>query len=162
MREPAQKIKRVTYQPILCLCLIRWLMQHGHHARAKAVLCRLRSSAGNVEVEEELEEIRETVENEKDISSTWMDLFREGMWRRTLIGVSIQLFQQFTGMNVIMYYSTSVFNMVSVSKYTATALTGVINFLSTFIGIYLVDKVGRKILLLSSSLGMALSVFAAA
>ncbi|XP_065840781.1 uncharacterized protein [Oscarella lobularis] len=150
----------------------RWLVQQGYDEKAKRVLYKLRyvedsrviqsEDAVAAAVEDEFGDIKETCENDKTLESTWLDLFRNGMWKRTFIGVGIQVFQQFTGMNVIMYYSTTVFHMVNVSKYVATAITGVTNFLATFIAIYLVDKTGRKVLLLLGSVGMAVSVFIAA
>ncbi|XP_019863763.1 PREDICTED: probable glucose transporter rco-3 isoform X2 [Amphimedon queenslandica] len=64
-------------------------------------------------------------------------------------------------MNIIMYYSTSIFCSIDVSSYAATAIVGVINFLTTLITLFIVDKVGRKTLLLVGALGMCVSILAA-
>jgi sugar porter (SP) family MFS transporter len=125
----------------------RWLVQQGLDNQAERVLERLRLSKDSKEVstsvvKDELRDIQGTVEAEQKMEpAKWLELVSTKMWKRTFVGFFIQLFQQFTGMNVIMYYSTTVFGLIEVSEYAATALTGVINFLATIAAVYLIDNV---------------------
>src|SRR6185312_6252009 len=83
------------------------------------------------------------------------------------VGILLSVFQQFVGINVIFYYSTSLWLSVGFTEadsFTITVITSVTNILVTIVAIALVDKVGRKPLLLWGSAGMtvALAVMAVA
>ncbi|KAF3508509.1 hypothetical protein F2Q69_00003043 [Brassica cretica] len=72
----------------------------------------------------------------------------------------LQLFQQFSGINAIMFYAPVLFQTVGFGSNAAllsAVITGSINVLSTFVGIYLVDRTGRRFLLLQSSVHMLIS-----
>ncbi|XP_062513936.1 glucose transporter GlcP-like [Corticium candelabrum] len=148
----------------------RWLVKQGFNSQAQCVLQQLRITRKSAKSDEipsvvldELQDIQEAVEMDKKMKpATWRELLGPKLRKRMFVGFFIQLFQQYTGMNVIMYYSTTLFGLIHVSEYVATALTGVINFLATIAAVYLVDYAGRKVLLLCGSLGMAASVFLAA
>ena len=72
----------------------------------------------------------------------------------------LQLFQQFSGINAIMFYAPVLFQTVGFGSNAAllsAVITGSINVLSTFVGIYLVDRTSRRFLLLQSSVHMLIS-----
>ncbi len=77
------------------------------------------------------------------------------------IGIILSVFQQFVGINVIFYYSTTLWSAVGFDEsdsLTISVFTGLLNILVTLIAIALVDRVGRRPILLAGSIGMALSL----
>ncbi|SNC58625.1 sugar porter family MFS transporter [Sodalis endosymbiont of Henestaris halophilus] len=122
----------------------RWLAAHGRYYEAQKVLSMLRSS--NEQVHKELEEIRESL---KIKQSGWA-LFKDNsnFRRAVFLGVLLQVMQQFTGMNVIMYYAPKIFGIAgftsTANQMWGTVIVGFVNVLATFIAIGLVDRWGRK------------------
>lgn len=92
----------------------RWLANHDRWEEAHEILANLHAKGdkNNVVVIAELEEVREAVRiaaESKDIG--YLGLFAPGIWKRTLVGVSVQVWQQFLGGNVMLYYLVYIFNM---------------------------------------------------
>ncbi len=106
--------------------------------------------------------IEETLKSEK--KPTWRDLKPPGgglllpiVW----IGLLLSIFQQFVGINVIFYYSNTLWQAVGFSEddsFIITVITAVVNILTTLIAIAFVDRIGRKPLLLIGSAGMAVTL----
>ncbi|WP_406705846.1 sugar porter family MFS transporter [Sodalis sp.] len=122
----------------------RWLAARGRYHEAQKVLDMLRSSSE--QVRKELEEIRESL---KIKQSGWA-LFKDNsnFRRAVFLGVLLQVMQQFTGMNVIMYYAPKIFGIAgftsTANQMWGTVIVGLVNVLATFIAIGLVDRWGRK------------------
>lgn len=79
------------------------------------------------------------------------------MW----VGIALAVFQQFVGINVIFYYSTTLWRSVGFEEseaLTTSVITSIVNVLVTIVAILLVDKVGRRPLLIGGSAGMAVSL----
>jgi len=151
----------------------RWLVIGRKDRRAQDVLNRLRLTPNSTDgqrhaVEYEFNEIKQSVTNEIHSveKAKWRDLGwsssrpSRGMRLKLAIGVGLQAFQQLTGINAIMYYAPLVFSDLGIKALVATAVIGVFNFLATFLAIWLVDRAGRRILLLLGALGMFLTTFA--
>lgn len=138
----------------------RWLVKKGKAQKAYSVLKKVRHGVSESDIREEIANIEFTVQDSKSSSiiEIFRDLFRWRIFERLILGMLLQLFQQFTGMNVIMYYSTQIFCSINVKSYIATAIVGTVNFLTSILSIFLVDKVGRKSLLLLGALGMFVSM----
>jgi len=103
---------------------------------------------------------RETAPSLRDLRGP-----RFGLLPIVWVGILLSIFQQFVGINVIFYYSTSLWRSVGFSEASSlaiTVVTSVINVVVTLIAIAIVDKVGRKPMLLAGSAGMALSLAAMA
>ena len=84
-----------------------------------------------------------------------------GLQRIVWVGIILSVFQQFVGINVIFYYSTSLWQSVGFDEsdsFTISVLTSVTNVLVTLVAIFLVDRVGRKPILLTGSVLMTLSL----
>ncbi|GFO29134.1 proton myo-inositol cotransporter [Plakobranchus ocellatus] len=136
----------------------RWLVGKGKMEEARTVLLRMR---GGADVEEELEEIRVTVlEAEKDSAEGVQHILKilrsRHVRRAMLVGCGLLFFQQWCGINTVIYYSGSVLKMAGFPvKYAIWLVTvpNLINFLSSFIGLYLVEKIGRRQLLIGSLAG---------
>jgi SP family sugar:H+ symporter-like MFS transporter len=136
----------------------RYLVAQGRLADASAVLERL---LGGKVVTAKIAEIRETLRNET--TATWSDLRGPAMGLLPIVwvGIGLSVFQQFVGINVIFYYSTVLWHAVGFSEKDSlliTVITSVVNIVSTFVAIALIDKVGRRALLLFGSAGMAVTL----
>lgn len=136
----------------------RWLAAHGRFNEAQRVLDRLRSTTA--QAKQELEEIRESLQ----VKQTGWALFKSNThFRRAVwLGMLLQVMQQFTGMNVVMYYAPKIFSIAGFSSTSdqmwGTVIVGLVNMLSTLIAIGLVDRWGRKPMLITSFLVMALGM----
>ncbi|CAJ0990920.1 sugar porter family MFS transporter [Pantoea sp. Nvir] len=133
----------------------RWLATRGYFRDAQHVLDRLRDTSE--QAKRELEEIRESL---KIKQSGWQLFQSNSNFRRTVfLGVLLQVMQQFTGMNVIMYYAPKIFEIAGFSNSNeqmwGTVIVGMVNVLATFIAIGLVDRWGRKPTLILGFLVMA-------
>jgi sugar porter (SP) family MFS transporter len=132
----------------------RWLVQNNREPEAKHFLARIN---GRDAADTEILAIRSAVAEE---SGNILDpTFR----RPLLVAILIALFSQFTGINTIIYYGSLVFLEHVPQQTASTALLanvsiGAINFLATIVGMYLIDRVGRKPLMISSFGGMGLSL----
>lgn len=121
----------------------RWLMMRGRTQQAEEVLHRLRGDRAMV-----AREMADIAEQLKTPQRGW-HLFQENAnFRRSVgLGVLLQLMQQFTGMNVVMYYAPRIFQNLGYDTQAQlwfTAIVGLTNVLATFIAIGLVDRLGRK------------------
>lgn len=122
----------------------RWLAQKGRHIEAEEVLRMLRDTSEKAR--DELNEIRESLK------------LRQGGWalfkanrnvrRAVFLGMLLQAMQQFTGMNIIMYYAPRIFKMAGFTtteqQMIATLVVGLTFMFATFIAVFTVDKAGRK------------------
>ena len=82
-----------------------------------------------------------------------------------IVGILLPVFQQFVGINVILYYAPRIFADMGYDVSGAmfqTVIIGIVNFIFVFIALLLVDKVGRRILMLVGSVGMAVGMFGVA
>ena len=135
----------------------RWLMMRGRREEALAVLLRLRGDAGMVE--------REAADIEEQLKTPqrgWHLFLENRHFRRSVgLGVLLQLMQQFTGMNVVMYYAPRIFQAMgydTAAQMWFTALVGLTNVLATFIAIALIDRWGRKPILYTGFAVMAVGL----
>lgn len=135
----------------------RWFLLRGRTQEARTVLNELRSSSA--EVEREIGEIGEQL-SVRQLGST---LFRTNPnFRRSVaLGVGLQLVQQFTGMNVIMYYAPKIFGLAgfgATAAAWATTVTGLVNVVATLLAIGFADSWGRRRMLNGSFVVMAVSM----
>ncbi|KAF4124891.1 Sugar (and other) transporter [Geosmithia morbida] len=150
----------------------RFLVMKGRSSQAGLSLSRLRRlDITHPALVEELQEIIANHQYELTLgSSSYRDLFRGSphLARRTFTGCAVQMLQQLTGINFIMYYSTTFFGGVGVqSPYTKSLIVNAINVVSTFPGLLVIESWGRRKLLMVGALGMAvcqlvMAAFAAA
>lgn len=133
----------------------RWLLSKGRDDEAKSVLNKLREPK---EAEDEFNETKKLLEEEKNNKSSWKELFSERLRIPLFIGIGIFAIQQFSGINAIIYYSTDIFKQLfSDSDATiATVGVGVVNTLATILGMRFLDKWGRKPLLYTGLIGTAI------
>jgi sugar porter (SP) family MFS transporter len=137
----------------------RWLLSKDRTEEASRNLIKVRGGE-TASVHSEYDEMLEAVRLEKEIGNgSWGELVGNGMWKRVLIGVVLQMFQQLTGINAVMYYAPSILKKAGFMdlqiSLLATAGTGVVNVLMTLPGMFLVDRLGRRPLLISGAVLMA-------
>lgn len=135
----------------------RWLIMAGRKQEAIKVLHRLRGDEKVIQ-----QEVAEIEEQLKVPQKGW-SLFKENAnFRRSVgLGVLLQVVQQFTGMNVVMYYAPRIFEGMgydTAAQMWFTAAVGLTNVLATFIAIFLVDKWGRKPILYTGFVVMAVGL----
>ncbi|MQM22426.1 hypothetical protein Taro_055479, partial [Colocasia esculenta] len=130
------------------------LIERGRLDEGKAVLRRIR---GTDNVEPEFDEILQASLAAQRVKHPFRNLLRRRNRPQLVIAILMQIFQQFTGINAIMFYAPVLFNTLGfksdASLYSAV-ITGAVNVLSTVVSIYSVDKVGRRALLLEAGVQM--------
>jgi MFS transporter, SP family, galactose:H+ symporter len=134
----------------------RWLARKGYRERALQGFRRL--GRGD-EAEAELREVEKALEEERE---GFRSLFQSGFRVAVLVGVGLAIFQQITGINTIIYYSPEILRMSGYpsakAAILAAAVIGVVNVAVTIVSIFLVDRLGRRFLLLFGTAGMALAL----
>ena len=133
----------------------RWLATHHRYEKASAVLTRV---AGEAAAQKEINEIKAIIHTIEEKVNYKM-LFQGKMPKILMIGIVIAAFQQWCGINVIFNYAQEVFSAAGygVSDILFNiVVTGVTNVIFTFVGMYTVDKLGRRGLLILGSIGLAL------
>lgn len=131
----------------------RWLVKVGKENEARDVIARVNP---NENIEELLVSIRESLDEEA--ASRDVVLFRKPYLRLVIIGIAVGMFNQFTGINIIMYYSTDIFREAGFSGESAlfqSVLLGVTNLVFTILAMTMIDKFGRKFLLYIGAAGMS-------
>lgn len=132
----------------------RWLVSKGKNNEALTVLQKIRESK---RAKSELQEIESAYEQEAKMEkATFKDLTTPWVRRVVFLGIGIAVVQQITGVNSIMYYGTEI--LKDAGFQTEAALignigNGVISVLATFVGIWLLGKVGRRPMLITGLVG---------
>ncbi len=134
----------------------RWLTNHNEPEKARVVLKRIR---GNLDVEKELGEIQKSLKEQK---AGRAELLNPMVKPALIIGIALAIFQQVTGINTVIYYAPKIFQFAGISSSSAaifsTLLVGVVNVAFTVVAIILLDRVGRRPLLLVGLAGMVSSL----
>jgi sugar porter (SP) family MFS transporter len=138
----------------------RWLLLHQRKAEGLEVLTRIRDAQ---KIQAEVDEI---IEHAKSGSGRFVDLISPTVLRVILCGVTLAVIQQITGINTVIYYAPTIFQQAgfhsALSSILATAGVGLVNVLMTIVSIPLLDKIGRRPLLLASLGGMCVALVALA
>ncbi len=133
----------------------RWLEKQGRGDTAIRILERIN---GLQQAQLEIEDIRESLKNE---TGSIGQLFQGGFRIALLVGVVLAILQQVTGINAIMYYAPEIFKKTGAgtdASLTQTIIVGAVNLIFTLVSLWLIDRVGRKVLLLIGSALMAISL----
>ncbi|KIY72281.1 general substrate transporter [Cylindrobasidium torrendii FP15055 ss-10] len=146
----------------------RWLAARGRDEEARRAIARVRGVTGSSSIfgkksskaedelkarwdgliDRELDEMHNTIKYEsQSANGTWLDCFKpkDKVLYRTLLGMSIQTFQQLTGANYFFYYGATIFASVGLSdSFITQIIFGAVNFFCTFFGLYVMQKCGRR------------------
>ena len=136
----------------------RWLIRSGRHEIARGILIRIRESA---DVDLEITEIQTSLA-EQVHRGTWTDLLHRHVRPALIIGLGLAVFQQITGINTVIYYAPKILQSAGFASASgailATAGVGVVNFGMTIVAMLLVDRAGRRPLLLVGIAGMIVTL----
>jgi len=134
----------------------RWYVRQAMHDRARDVLAKIRKP---FEVDPELAEIEASLSQQQ---GNWRELFSAALRPALIIGIGLAAFQQFTGINTVIYYAPTIFQMAGLQSKAgailATAGVGVVNVVVTILALELLDRVGRRRLLIWGLIGMIVSL----
>lgn len=136
----------------------RFLVARGKLDKASQVL---HDFTGELDVNLKIEQIRKTLQSEQRESLSDLRGSRLGLKPVVWLGILLSVFQQFVGINVIFYYSNTLWRSVGFTEsdaFTVSVITSVTNIVVTIVAILLVDKVGRRPMLLAGSVLMAISL----
>jgi len=137
----------------------RWLIAQGRSETALDVLIKM----GSPDPDRELQEI--TASLHQEYGTAQEPLFKHSLRLPIFLAISIGLFNQLAGVNAILYYAGDIFRAAGFSRISGnlqSVLIGGMNFFATFIGMALIDKLGRKTLLLIGSVGTGLCLLGVA
>ena len=136
----------------------RWLTKQGQGEKARGILARV---GGEAHAKREMEEINLALQQE---SGSLGQLLAPGLRVVLIIGISLAVLQQVTGINVFLYYAPEIFKAVAGTNadiaLLQTVVVGAVNLSFTVIAIWTVDRIGRKPLMLIGAAGMGLSLAA--
>ncbi|BGP40078.1 hypothetical protein JCM10449v2_004036 [Rhodotorula kratochvilovae] len=149
----------------------RWLFAQGRPDEAERSLCRIRGvlvEDNDYTVRQTCDEMQAAVAHEAKMDKfRWIDCFKpkDKLLYRTLLLMTLQAGQQLTGANYFFYYGTTVFQSVgNIDPFISQIILGAVNFGCTFLGLYVMERFGRRIPLIIGGLwqGAWLIVYAAA
>ncbi|EMR10795.1 hypothetical protein PNEG_00943 [Pneumocystis murina B123] len=159
----------------------RWLAFKGHDEKCLRSLCKLRQLPesdpiiqkewieirAEAKFQQQTNEIRHPKLKDGRLFTTikleivsWFDLFKKGCWRRTIVGIGVMFFQQFVGINALIYYSPTLFKTLGLDYDMQLLMSGILNvtqLVGVFTSIYTMDRLGRRPLLLIGSILMFIS-----
>ncbi len=137
----------------------RWLMEQGREDDAHAVLEKLRSSDPDADIDKEIEDIKRAQDQEK--ATKLRDLLKPNIRPLLWIGIGLAVFQQFVGINTVIYYAPTILaktGLTNSASITQTIFVGVTNVVFTIVAVLLLDRVGRRRLLLIGTVGLTVSI----
>ncbi|KAL8466664.1 hypothetical protein ACS0TY_035640 [Phlomoides rotata] len=141
----------------------RWLAKMGMTEDFEASLQVLRGFDADISIE--VNEIKRSVASSSNRRTAirFADLKLRRYWLPLMIGIGLLVLQQLTGINGVIFYSNNIFQSAGIESSNAATLgVGIIQVIATSVATWLVDKTGRRILLIISSSGMAISLMVVA
>lgn len=144
---------------LVCMCFIpetpRWYIGKGREESAEKALQWLRGSGADIRAE--MNEIKNSHLLSKKYPDTKLsDLFGKTYRKPILASLGLMFFQQFSGINAVIFYTVNIFELSgsSVDSNVSTIIVGLVNFGAVFVATLLIDRLGRKVLLLISDVLM--------
>ncbi|KAF4312231.1 Sugar/inositol transporter [Botryosphaeria dothidea] len=145
----------------------RYFVKDDKLDKAASALARIRGQPVDSEyIQSELAELVANFRHEREhMQSGWIDCFRggwapSGNFRRVMLGVFLQMFQQLTGVNFIFYYGTTFFQQVGLKNaFIISVITNVVNVCSTPLSFWAIERLGRRPLLIFGAIGMLVCEF---
>ena len=134
----------------------KWLIIKGKPSEATAVLSRILGSEDEINAE-----VETTCSSSGEDKGSWSDLLKPGILVAVLAGCAIAILGQFMGVNAVLYYGPKIFSEAGFDNpMFSTVLVGLVNFATTVLAVFIIDKVGRKQLLYWGVSGMIICLMA--
>lgn len=143
---------------LVSMCFIpetpRWYIGKGREECAEKALQWLRGSGADIRAE--MTEIKNTHLLSKKYETKLTDLFGKTYRKSILASLGLMFFQQFSGINAVIFYTVSIFELShsSIDSNLSTIIVGLVNFGAVFVATLLIDRLGRKVLLIISDVLM--------
>lgn len=119
------------------------------HDEARSVLRRVRASGADID--DEMEEMEQAIEEEEREAARWGELLRPWVRPMLIVGIGLAMGQQLVGINTIIYYAPTIMEATELEagvSILATLGVGIVNVIFTVVALVLIDRVGRKPLLM--------------
>ena len=134
----------------------KWLIIKGKPREATAVLSRILGSEDEIGAE-----VEATRSSSGEDNGKWSDLLKPGILVAVLAGCAIAILGQFMGVNAVLYYGPKIFSEAGFDNpMFSTVLVGLVNFATTVLAVFIIDKVGRKQLIYWGVSGMIICLMA--
>ena len=137
----------------------RWLVMTGDDFAARATLAKIRVDDPDT-IDREIEEIKDGLDEKP---GAWSELLQPVVKAALVVGVGLAILQQVTGINTVIYYAPTIVEFTGVNSSAGSILAavgvGVINVAATVVALRLLDKAGRRTLLMIGVTGMTISLF---
>ncbi|WWC60722.1 uncharacterized protein I303_103298 [Kwoniella dejecticola CBS 10117] len=144
------------------LCRLRNLPRTDPRVQAEWITIRaeaIRNREVQVAAHPSLQGDTTSAEAKLEVAS-WVDMFKKGVIRQTVIGIMLMFFQQFSGINALVYYAPSLFQQLGLDYELQLTLSGVLNIaqlVAVIVAFFALDRAGRRIILLLGSTGLVIS-----
>ena len=139
----------------------RWLVMNGDDFAARATLAKIRVDDPDT-IDRELEEIKGSLDAKP---GAWSELLQPVVKAALVVGVGLAILQQVTGINTVIYYAPTIIEFTGVNSSAGSILAavgvGIVNVAFTVLALRLLDRAGRRTLLMIGVSGMVISLFAA-
>jgi sugar porter (SP) family MFS transporter len=135
----------------------RWLLAKGKEEKARDILQRI---GGTPYAESEVRSIGNALAREEGEHSGWSDLLRSGVRRTLLIAVALAVLQQWTGINILFNYAAEIYRSAGYAAndiFLNIVITGAINLVFTVVAMAMVDRVGRRFMMILGCAGIGVS-----
>lgn len=136
----------------------RWLIKKGRAAEALPILLKIH---GEELAKKEVLDIKQTFKQDEEAKAASGRRFTPALRIVLIVGIITAMLQQVTGINAVMYYAPEIFRQTGAGtsgSLTQTIMVGLVNLIFTALSLWLVDKLGRKLLLLVGSIFMTISL----
>ncbi|XP_066260508.1 facilitated trehalose transporter Tret1-2 homolog [Euwallacea similis] len=137
-----------------------FLLQIGEHEAAEEALMKLRDSVSPDDVQAELSNMKKAVDEALANKSRFLDIFKsKGLTKAYVLTNGLLVFQQMSGVNVVLFFAQNIFqdSGVTLAPEICTIIIGLVQALFSAVTSVLIDKYGKRILLMISAIGMAVS-----
>lgn len=137
----------------------RWLAMKGNYDEAMTIMCK---ALDEKEAKKIIDDVKNSFSEKKEEKRSFKDLFHPSLRFVLVIGVVIGILQQITGINSVFFYAPMIFEQSGIgtdASFSQAILVGLINLAFTILAISLIDKLGRKPLLVFGVSGMAIALF---
>ena len=134
----------------------KWLIIKGKPSEATAVLSRILGSEDEINAE-----VETTCSSSGEDKGSWSDLLKPGILVAVLAGCAIAILGQFMGVNAVLYYGPKIFSEAGFDNpMFSTVLVGLVNFATTVLAVFIIDRVGRQQLIYWRVSGMLVCLMA--
>jgi len=138
----------------------RWLISRGRNLQANKVLLWLRGKSYSVTIEQNEIEVQLASENKLTLRQSLVEFKSRAVYHPTILALILMFFQQFSGINAVVFNAEKIFedSRVSNAATVASLAVGGVQVIATFVGFLLTDVLGRRILLIVGGVIMTLSM----